>query len=75
MQSYITLDLGRRKGHLFTKEDIENVKINLLNTIQTVVNNTSFLPTKNERVCTFCDFAKSGACNTGVFRARKLAKA
>lgn len=75
MQSYITLDPGRRKGHLFTKEDIENVKINLLNTIQTVVNNTSFLPTKNERVCTFCDFAKSGACNTGVFRARKLAKA
>lgn len=75
MQSYITLGLGRRKGHLFTKEDIDNVKINLILTLDSILNDSSFLPTKNERSCTFCDFAKSGVCNTGVFRARKLAKA
>lgn len=75
MQNCITLDLGRRKGHFFTKEDIENVKSNLISTLDSIVNDSSFLPTKNERSCTFCDFAKSGVCNTGVFRARKLAKA
>jgi hypothetical protein len=75
MQSYIILGLGRRKGHLFSKEDIENVKSNLISTLDSIINDSSFLPTKNERSCTFCDFAKSGACNTGVFRAKKLAKA
>lgn len=75
MQSCIILDLGRRKGHFFTKEDIDNVKVNLIATLDSIINDSSFLPTKNERSCTFCDFAKSGVCNTGVFRARKLAKA
>ena len=75
MQSYTTLGPGRRKGHLFTKDDIDNVKINLISTLDSIINDSSFLPTKNERSCTFCDFAKSGACGTVVFRARRLAKA
>jgi len=66
---------GRRKGHLFTKEDLENVKENILKEINKITEDTSFHPTKNERACTYCDFAKSGACNTGVFRLRKFAKA
>ena len=66
---------GRRKGHLFTKEDLENVKENILKEINKITQDTSFHPTKNERACTYCDFAKSGACNTGVFRLRKFAKA
>jgi len=66
---------GRRKGHLFTKEDLENVKQNLIKEINKITEDTFFHPTKNERACTYCDFAKSGACNTGVFRMRKLAKA
>lgn len=66
---------GRRKGHLFTKEDLENVKQNLIKEINKITEDTFFHPTKNERACTYCDFAKSGACNTGVFRLRKLAKA
>ena len=74
-QSFIILDPGRRKGQLFTKDDINNIKINLISTLDSIINDSAFLPTRNERVCTFCDFAKSGACGTGVFRARKLAKA
>jgi len=66
---------GRRKGHLFTKEDLENVKQNLIKEINKITEDTFFHPTKNERACTYCDFAKSGACNTGVFRLRKFAKA
>jgi len=66
---------GRRKGHLFTREDLENVKENLLKEINKITEDTFFHPTKNERACTYCDFAKSGACGTGAFRLRKHAKA
>lgn len=66
---------GRKKSHNFTKEDIENVKVRLLNEISTIVEDRSFLPTKNERICSYCDHALSGACNTGVFRLKKKAKA
>lgn len=66
---------GRRKGHLFTADVIEGVKANLISVLDGIINDTSYHPTQNTRVCTFCDFAKSGACPTGVFRARKLAKA
>lgn len=66
---------GKRKGHDFSKEDIEAVKEKLIVAIQQVVNDTSFHPTKNEFTCSFCEHAKSGACNTGVFRNKKRAKA
>jgi RecB family exonuclease len=65
---------GRRKGHFFTKEDLENVKQNLIKDINKIREDTFFHPTKNERMCIYCDFAKSGICNTGVFRLRKNAK-
>jgi RecB family exonuclease len=66
---------GKRKGHTFSKEDIENVKSRLIESISEVVNDSSFHPTKNEFTCSFCEHAKSGACNTGVFRNKKRAKA
>lgn len=62
---------GKRKGHLFSKEDLENVKTRLLSLIRQIVNDTSFAPTKNIRACSYCDHAKSGACGTGVFRNKK----
>lgn len=65
---------GRRKYHVYSKEDIENVKINLINNINQVVEDRSFSPTSNERNCTFCDHAKSGACPTGVSRLRRMGK-
>ena len=66
---------GRKKSHTFTKEDIENVKVRLLEDISTIIQDKSFLPTKNERACYYCDHAISGVCNTGVFRLKKKAKA
>jgi len=62
---------GKKKGHLFTNEDIENVKINLISSITEIINDTNFTPTSNARVCSYCDHAKSGACPTGVFRNKK----
>lgn len=65
---------GRRKFHLYTQEDLENVKINLLNSINTIIEDKSFSPTNNERNCTFCDHAKSKACPTGVARLKRMGK-
>jgi len=65
---------GRHKHHLFTKEDIEEVKVSLLENINKVVEDNSFLPTANERNCTFCDHAKSGACTVGISRLKRMGK-
>lgn len=62
---------GKRKGHLFTEEDIEDVKIRLINSINLIINDKNFLPTSNPRTCSYCDHAKSGACGTGVYRNNK----
>jgi RecB family exonuclease len=66
---------GRKKGHTYSAEDLEEVKVNILDSISQIVNDKSFLPTKNERICSYCDHAQSGACSTGVFRMKKKAKA
>jgi RecB family exonuclease len=66
---------GRRKGHLYTKEDLENVKIKLLSLINGIIEDNNFTPTANVRACSYCDHAKSGACGTGVFRNKKAARA
>jgi ATP-dependent helicase/DNAse subunit B len=65
---------GKRKAHLFTQEDIENAKASLIQKIQKIMEDTSFSPTGNERVCGFCEHAKSGACVVGVNRNRKWGK-
>jgi RecB family exonuclease len=62
---------GRRKGHHFSPDDIENVKVELVKKMQKIINDTNFVPTSNGRICSFCDHAKSGACGTGVFRNKK----
>ena len=62
---------GKRKGHTFTEEDLENVKVEIINFGNKIINDNNFLPTPNERVCSFCDHAKSGACATGVARNKK----
>lgn len=62
---------GRRKGHLFSKDDLKRVKADLIDSMNGIINDTNYLPTSNTRVCSFCDHAKSGACATGAFRNRK----
>ena len=63
---------GKRKAHTFTTEDIEDVKVRLLEDINKVMNDTSFSPTGNERVCGFCEHAKSQACPTGYARLKRM---
>lgn len=62
---------GRRKGHLFTVEDLENVKIRLLSLIQKIIDDNSFAATSNVRACSYCDYAKTEQCGVGVFRNKK----
>ena len=62
---------GRIKSHEYSDEDLENIKNELINRINVIINDLNFSPTKNERVCSFCDHAKSGACPTGAGRLRR----
>ncbi len=62
---------GKRKGHVFTDEDLENAKIQIIEYGNKIINDNNFSPTHNERVCSFCDHAKSGACAVGVMRNKK----
>lgn len=66
---------GRKKGHEYSEEDLENVKLNLIKSINEIIEDKSFLPTKIENSCLYCDFAQNGVCNTGAFRLKKRAKA
>ena len=62
---------GRIKTHEYSSEDLEQVKNMLIEKINVIVNDFNFTPTKNERVCYFCDHAKSGACATGAARLKR----
>lgn len=63
---------GRIKSHHYSDDDLINVKIMLINKINNIINDFNFTPTKNERVCSFCDHAKSGACATGASRLKRM---
>lgn len=62
---------GKRKGHLFTKDELENIKEKLISNILKIINDLNYSPTSNVRACSYCDHAKTGACGTGVFRNSK----
>lgn len=65
------LRTNRLKSHTFSNEDIDLVKQKLISKIQKIINDNNFLPTKNERICSFCDHASSGACRN---RCRQIKK-
>ncbi len=62
---------GRRKGHLFTPEDMEGVYETVLEKVNTILDDRNFTATEDRRPCTFCDFAKTKACKTGAARMRR----
>ncbi len=66
---------GRKKGHTFSQEDIENVKEKLIKNINLIIKDQNFTATGNSRLCSWCDHAKTGACPTGVFRNKQSARA
>lgn len=61
---------GKKKGHTFTQPELERVKENLIEQIKVIIDDIHFPATKNVRACSYCDHAKSGACNVGVVRNR-----
>jgi len=65
---------GRIKSHDYSQEDLDQVKQRVVEKINLIVNDFNFTPTKNERICYFCDHAKSGACPTGVARLKRANK-
>lgn len=66
---------GKHKSHTYTKEDLERLKQDVIDSINEIINDNSFAATSNSRACSYCDHAKSGACGTGVFRNKKAAGA
>jgi CRISPR/Cas system-associated exonuclease Cas4 (RecB family) len=66
---------GRKKGHTFSEEDLENVKNKIINNINLIIEDQNFTATNNSRICSWCEHAKTGACPTGVFRNKKAARA
>lgn len=65
---------GKRKGYVFTSEDLEEVKNRLVHIMKNIIEDQNFVPTPNTRICSFCDHAKSGACGTGVYRNKNNTK-
>ena len=66
---------GKHKSHTYTKDDLERLKQDVINSINEIINDNSFAATANSRACSSCDHAKSGACGTGVFRNKRAAGA
>jgi RecB family exonuclease len=62
---------GKRKGHLFTKVELEVIKSNLISNILKIINDLNYNPTPNVRACSYCDHAKSEVCGVGVYRNNK----
>lgn len=62
---------GKRKGHLFSRDDLNSIKQKLIININTIINDLNFTPTSNPRACSYCDHAKTEACGVGVFRNNK----
>lgn len=65
---------GRVKSHAYSDQDLEDVKLMLLKKINKIMSDSNFTPTSNERICSFCDHGKSGACGIGAVRYKKFNK-
>lgn len=66
------LRTNRLKSHTYSNEDLDLIKSNLIKRINNIMSDQNFLPTKNERFCSFCDHAKSGACRNRRSKIKKV---
>ncbi len=66
------LRTGRLKSHQYSEQDLEDTKERLISRIDKIIQDNNFIPTNNERVCSFCDHGKSGACGIGAVRFKKF---
>lgn len=59
---------GRRKGHLFTPEDLRLVERRVHWSVMGIIDDRHFHPTDDSRACRICDFGKTGLCPVGKAR-------
>lgn len=60
------LRTGRRKGHLFTPQELEQAEHRVIDLVLDVLRRDNFPHTKDTKMCSFCDHRKSGACRYGT---------
>lgn len=65
------LKSGRRKGHLFTTDDLLQVEARLSELVHDVLTKMDFKATSENSACYWCDYAKNGVCATGARRVKK----
>ena len=62
---------GKQKGHLFTRDDLDEMEVKVSILLKQIIDQKIFSPTANVRICSFCDFAQTEACKIGAQRNRK----
>lgn len=62
---------GRHKGHTFSPGDLKDVEKRVAEKVQAIIDDQNFSATSEIRPCTYCDYAASGVCKTGVARRRR----
>lgn len=65
---------NRLKSYTYSEEDLILIKQKLIDRIQIIVEDNNFLPTNNERICSFCDHAQSGACRSRCNKIKEVQK-
>lgn len=69
---------GRRKGHTFTREDLESVYQRILDKTNEIINKNNFHPLGAKKPgyppCNFCDFATPELCKIGSITKEKMAQ-
>lgn len=64
----------KAKGHTFSDEELEAIKLKLAESVEEVLNTEDFKPTPAEWKCNWCSYAKDGTCSVGQFRLQKKGK-
>jgi RecB family exonuclease len=59
---------GKQKGHLFTKDDLQQVEMLIIELVNKLINKNNFSYTPNSFICSFCDYAQNGVCSVGAKR-------
>jgi len=62
---------GKARGHRFTNDDVQQMKVKLLGIISEILTTENFVATPNENNCRWCDYATNGVCGTGALRVRR----
>ncbi len=62
---------GKRKGHKFTNEDLNQIEKNIERKVMTILTTEDFKPTQNKYDCRWCSYAADGTCAIGGRRLKE----